>query len=210
MGSGLVALPARWFRGRVESGTALPALGQGLRWLCAAGTGLGYRRKHRRAVRQRRFLRASVVQRHNESNRGCPNPLVRGCPRPIGNSAWDLAVCLDITAAFDREDPYTGPAQESRPKPCTQFLQPDRFSGLHVGVVRELFFRHETKREFAIVEAFDKAITKFSSLGATVLLTPLPHPSPCTFDMSKHDAYIVNEMMREEENLSRIAMNLND
>ncbi|WYZ36215.1 hypothetical protein EsH8_XI_000098 [Colletotrichum jinshuiense] len=53
-----------------------------------------------------------------------------------GKSAWDFAVCLNTTAAFDREDPYTGPAQESRPKPRTQFLQPDSFSGLHVGVVR--------------------------------------------------------------------------
>ncbi|KAK6221701.1 Amidase [Colletotrichum tabaci] len=95
---------------------------------------------------------------------------------PMGKSAWDVAVSLDIMAAFDRDDQYTGPAQESRPENYTQFLLPDGFSGLRVGVIRDPFFRNETTREIAIVEAFDKALTRFSSLGATVLETPLPHP----------------------------------
>ncbi|KAH6661790.1 amidase signature domain-containing protein [Plectosphaerella plurivora] len=95
---------------------------------------------------------------------------------PMGKSVWDVAVSLDIMAAYDPEDPYTWPAQNSRPANFAQFLDADGFRGMRMGVVREPFFVNETKRDAAIIEAFDEALPKFASLGAVVLETPLPGP----------------------------------
>lgn len=95
---------------------------------------------------------------------------------PLGKSAWDIAVSLEIMAGYDADDAFTWPAEEFRPDNYTQFLNPDGFQGLRIGVVREPFFQYATERDNMTVDAFDEALLRFASLGATVLETPLPHP----------------------------------
>lgn len=94
---------------------------------------------------------------------------------PLGKSAWDVAVALDIMAALDPDDSYTTPAQTFRPENYTQFLDPNGFKGLRVGVVRDPFFSNSTARERRMVSDFNKSLKQIAALGATVLETPLPN-----------------------------------
>ncbi|KAH7129167.1 amidase signature domain-containing protein [Dactylonectria macrodidyma] len=95
---------------------------------------------------------------------------------PLGKSAWDIAVALEIMAAEDPDDPYTFPVAPFRPKKgYVQFLDSNGFKGLKVGVVREPFFDTSTERGKLTVSAFNKALKKMASLGAVIRETPLPN-----------------------------------
>lgn len=94
---------------------------------------------------------------------------------PMGKSAWDVAVALEIMSGLDPEDAYTVPAEVFRPDNYTQFLGPDGFHGMRIGVFREPFFETDTARKRKIISDFDAALVKLTELGATVLETPLPN-----------------------------------
>jgi amidase len=94
---------------------------------------------------------------------------------PLGKSAWDVAVALEIMAGLDPADPYTVPAEVFRLANYTQFLDPDGFRGLRIGVVREAFFETDTPRQRKMISDFNAALETMVSLGATVLETPFPN-----------------------------------
>ena len=93
----------------------------------------------------------------------------------MGKSTWDVAAALGIMAARDEDDDYTWPAEPYRHNNYTQFISPDGFKGLRIGVIREPFFQNTTTRDKMTIVSFNEAIQKISSLGATVLETPLPN-----------------------------------
>lgn len=95
---------------------------------------------------------------------------------PLGKSVWDVAVTLGIMAGEDKNDPYTKPANAYRPDNYTQFLGPDGFAGLRIGIPREPFFANESTRDAMTNKAFEEAVEKIKQLGATVLEAPLPYP----------------------------------
>ena len=69
----------------------------------------------------------------------------------------------------------TWPAEPFRQDNYTNFLDPEGFKGLSVGVLRDPFFQKITTLDRITITAFNEAIRKMSSLGATILETPLPN-----------------------------------
>ncbi|KAH8728263.1 amidase signature domain-containing protein [Phaeosphaeriaceae sp. PMI808] len=89
---------------------------------------------------------------------------------PLAKSVWDIAVILEILAAHDPNDLYSEAAEPFRQKSYTQFLDPNGFQGLRIGIPREPFW-NQTQFGYrsAINTAVNATLERLRSLGAQVI-----------------------------------------
>ena len=90
---------------------------------------------------------------------------------PICRTVEDDARMLAAVVGYDAKDPLTafsigrGPAQ-----PYASYARPDRLDGVRIGVVREFMDKRlYTKRDEAVIDIVDQAITDLHRTGATVV-----------------------------------------
>lgn len=89
---------------------------------------------------------------------------------PLAKSVWDIAAILEIMAVHDPEDLYSEAADPFRQKNYTQFIDPDGFKDLRIGIPREPFW-NQTQWGYrsAINPAVNATLAKMRSLGAQVI-----------------------------------------
>ncbi|PVH95468.1 amidase signature enzyme [Periconia macrospinosa] len=89
---------------------------------------------------------------------------------PLAKSVWDIAAILEVMAAHDPEDVYSAAAEPFRYQNYTQFLDPNGFEGLRIGIPREPFW-NQTQYGYrsAINPAVNDTLEKLRSLGAEII-----------------------------------------
>lgn len=96
---------------------------------------------------------------------------------PMAKSVRDIAITLEIMAAYDPEDPFSEAARPFIKENYTQFLDPKGFKGMRIGIPRFPFYNSSDlggSRQ-AAVQATLNTFDKLRSLGATIVEAPLPN-----------------------------------
>ncbi|KAJ9098033.1 hypothetical protein QFC20_006064 [Naganishia adeliensis] len=98
---------------------------------------------------------------------------------PMAKSAYDTALLLGIMAGTDLNDPSTSQADEIKEDDYTKYTLPEQatFKGKTLGVPRKYIFDEEIWGQWGngtdlieqVKKAFDQAVEKMSSLGATIV-----------------------------------------
>ncbi|KAF2621872.1 amidase signature enzyme [Macroventuria anomochaeta] len=96
---------------------------------------------------------------------------------PMAKSVWDIAALFEIMAVHDDEDAYSAAANPFRHKNYTQFLNPDGFQGLRIGIPREPFWNQTYQGYRSTINAgLEATFEKMRSLGATII-DPIEFPN---------------------------------
>ncbi|KAH7303806.1 amidase signature domain-containing protein [Stachybotrys elegans] len=96
---------------------------------------------------------------------------------PLAKSAWDIAALLEIMAVHDPDDWYSEAAEPFRHKNYTQFLDPDGFKGLRIGIPRDPFWNTTLFGYRASINpAVNATLDKLRSLGAEII-DPIVFPN---------------------------------